>query len=347
MKSNKLLSSSSLTRTTLVLPLLIVATILVAGPLAMAQQITPPLTTEEQDDQNKIQDTTNVITQFLTQGQKQIGDTIFIPRWSGVTWIEPDRLGVLFAQCLPGEFAVSGQMILGSTDLAVRESYSVALPNDLMLWVVIVENQNSDDRIPGAAGVICASDEGIAAQNTHSTFTLNQDFHQRINNIIQQSTIENINIANVIQNTIITQINSIINSTINGNVSQSNTAIVNQNANASAFAGDLGEDDEDGTGAVPPTGGANATTGGGGATEGGGGATEGGGGATEGGGGATEGGGGGGATEGGGAGATERRAVRCGATERGGGRGGATEGGAGGGGATEGGGGGGGATEGG
>src|SRR5215212_1690156 len=322
MKSNKLLSSSSLTRTTLVLPLLIVATILVAGPLAMAQQITPPLTTEEQDDQNKIQDTTNVITQFLTQGQKQIGDTIFIPRWSGVTWVEPDRLGVLFAQCLPGEFAVSGQMILGSTDLAVRESYSVALPNDLMLWVVIVENQNSDDRIPGAAGVICASDEGIAAQNTQSTFTLNQDFHQQINNIIQQFTIENTNIANVIQNTLINQINSINNSTINGNVSQSNTAIVNQNANASALVRDLGEDGEDGTGAVPPTGGGTNATTGGAATEGGGGgaATEGGGGgaATEGGGGgaATEGGGGGAATEGGGGGA---------ATEGGGG-GAATEG---------------------
>src|SRR5215217_1521833 len=308
MKSNKLLLSSSLTRTTLVLPLLIVATILVAGPLAMAQQITPPLTAEEQDDQNKIQDTTNVITQFLTQGQKQIGDTIFIPRWSGVTWVEPDRLGVLFAQCLPGEFAVSGQMILGSTDLAVRESYSVALPDDLMLWVVIVENQNSDDRIPGAAGVICASDEGIAAQNTQSTFTLNQDFHQQINNIIQQFTIENTNIANVIQNTLINQINSINNSTINGNVSQSNTAIVNQNANASALVRDLGEDGEDGTGAVPPTGGGtNATTGGGTNATTGGAATEGGGGgaATEGGGGgaATEGGGGGAATEGGGGGA--------------------------------------------
>ena len=150
MKSNKLLSSSSLTRTTLVLPLLIVATILVAGPLAMAQQITPPLTAEEQDDQNKIQDTTeNVITQFLTQGQKQIGDTIFTPRWSGVTWVEPDRSGVPLQNVLPGEYAVSGEMILGRTDLAVRESYSVALPDDLMLWVLIVENQNSDDRIPG------------------------------------------------------------------------------------------------------------------------------------------------------------------------------------------------------
>src|SRR5215212_5913993 len=322
MKSNKLLLSSSLTRTTLVLPLLIVATILVAGPLAMAQQITPPLTAEEQDDQNKIQDTTNVITQFLTQGQKQIGDTIFIPRWSGVTWVEPDRLGVLFAQCLPGEFAVSGQMILGSTDLAVRESYSVALPNDLMLWVVIVENQNSDDRIPGAAGVICASDEDIAAQNTQTSFTLNQDFHQQINNIIQEFTIQNTNIANVIQNTLINQINSINNSTINGNVSQSNTANVGQNANASALVRDLGEDGEDGTGAVPPTGGGTNATTGGAATEGGGGgaATEGGGGgaATEGGGGgaATEGGGGGAATEGGGGGA---------ATEGGGG-GAATEG---------------------
>jgi hypothetical protein len=306
MKSNKLLSSSSLTRTTLVLPLLIVATILVAGPLAMAQQITPPLTAEEQDDQNKIQDTTNVITQFLNQGQKQIGDTIFTPRWSGVTWVEPDRLGVLFAQCLPGEFAVSGQMILGSTDLAVRESYSVALPDDLMIWVVIVENQNSDDRIPGAAGVICASDEGIAAQNTQTSFTLSQDFHQRINNIIQQFTIENINIANVIQNTIITQINNAINST---NVTQSNTAIVNQNANVSAFAGDLGEDDEDETAEVPPTGGGtNTTTGGGGSTTGGSDTTGGGGSTTggsdtTGGGGSTTGGsdttGGGGSTTGG------------------------------------------------
>ena len=183
MTSNK---PSSLTTTTLILPLLIVATILVAGPLAVAQQtITPPLTEEEQAEQDRVHETINVTTQFLENGQKQIGDIIFTPRWSGANWVEPASLGVLFGQCLPGEFAVSGEMILGTTDLTVLESYSVALPEDLMIWVMIVQNENEEDRVPGAAGVICASDEDLDALYPQGTVLLNQNFQQQLNTIIQ------------------------------------------------------------------------------------------------------------------------------------------------------------------
>jgi hypothetical protein len=254
---------SSLTRTTLILPLLIVATILVAGPLAVAQQTTPPpLTTAEQEEQDRIQETKNITTQFLEQGQKQIGDIIFTPRWSGPTWIEPATepgqtgLGVLFAPCLPGEFAVSGEMILGSTDLTVLESYSVSLPEDLTTWVMIVQNENEEDRLPGAAGVICASDEDVDALYPQGTVILNQNFQQQINNLVQEFNIENTNIANVltnVQNTIINQYQNAIN--VTGNVNQNQSANVNQNLNLGTIVGDLGQDDG---GVTPPQ--ANDTT---------------------------------------------------------------------------------------
>ncbi|MDQ4101639.1 MAG: hypothetical protein M3115_05585 [Thermoproteota archaeon] len=234
MKSSNLFS---LTRSLPVLSVLVVAGILFAGPLAMAQQTatTPTLTQEEQEDQQMIQNTMAITTQFLEEGDKQIGPIVFTPRWSGVSWIDPGQKGVIFADCLPGEFAISGQEILGGPELAVLQSFAVGLPEDFMVWVLIVENQHETDRLPGAAGVICASDEDVDETYPASTIILQPEVKQRINNVIKQFiTVENNQITNInailytYQNIVQNAINIAINST---NVTQINNQEATQIAN--------------------------------------------------------------------------------------------------------------------
>ena len=65
------------------------------------------------------------------QGQKQVDGIIDTPRWSNPIWVQPNSLSILFAYCLPGEFADSGQQILGGSEMEVLESYSLAVTNDL------------------------------------------------------------------------------------------------------------------------------------------------------------------------------------------------------------------------
>nr|MDQ3718103.1 hypothetical protein [Thermoproteota archaeon] len=136
--------------------LLMVVGILFAAPSAMAQQI--PLTPQELEQQNRLQNVIAATTRNLEQGQKQVDGIVYTPRWSSpnpVVWIEPETLSVLFVYCLPGEFAESGQEILGGSDLEVLESYSLAVTNDLMVWFMVVENENENIRLPAAVGVIC------------------------------------------------------------------------------------------------------------------------------------------------------------------------------------------------
>src|SRR5215218_8297980 len=115
--SNKL--SSSLTGKASVLTLLMVAGFF-AAPSAMAQQI--PLTQEELDQQNRLQNEIANTTKNLENGQKQVNGVVYTPRWSNLVWVQPDSLSILFVYCLPGEFADSGQEILGGSELEVLES---------------------------------------------------------------------------------------------------------------------------------------------------------------------------------------------------------------------------------
>jgi hypothetical protein len=198
--------SSSLTGKPSVLTLVVmVAGILFAAPSsAMAQQITatttPPLTPEEQEQQNRLQNTIAATTRNLAQGQKEVNGVVYTPRWSNPVWVEPDSLSILFVYCLPGEFADSGQDILGGSELEVLESYSLAVTNDLTVWLMVVENEDENVRLPAAVGVICASD-----LNDAETRVLSPDEQTEINNIIQQfitiRTITTINqVINIINN---------------------------------------------------------------------------------------------------------------------------------------------------
>src|SRR5215217_6863812 len=203
--SHKLFSSSLKGKAlVLSLSLMMVASVLfAAAPSAMAQQTTattaptttPPLTAEAQQQQNRLQNTIAAISRNLIQGQKQIDGLVYTPRWSNPVWVEPDSLSILFAYCLPGEFADSGQEILGGSDLEVLESYSLAVTNNLTGWLMIVENEDTQNRFPAAVGVICTSDV-----NDVQTRVLSPEEQQEINNVIQQFiTIQNTQITNIDQ----------------------------------------------------------------------------------------------------------------------------------------------------
>ena len=213
--SNKLSSSLTGKASVLSLSLLIVASVLFAAPSsAMAQQqtttelpTTAPLTPEEQQEQDRLQNVTTAITRNLQQGEMQVNGIVYTPRWSNPVWVQPNSLSVLFEYCLPGEFADSGQQILGGSELEVLESYSIALSSDLTGWLIVVENEHQTERIPAAVGVICASDA-----NDIDTRILNEQEQTVIKNVVQQFiTIRNIQKTNITQ--IINIINNITNQT--------------------------------------------------------------------------------------------------------------------------------------
>src|SRR5215212_638627 len=115
---------------------MVACTLFAAPSLSMAQQTntgtatvttTPPLTPEEQRQQDRLQSIMAATTRNLIQGQKQIDGLVYTPRWSSPVWVEPDSLSIVFVYCLPGEFADSGQEILGGSELEVLESYALAV----------------------------------------------------------------------------------------------------------------------------------------------------------------------------------------------------------------------------
>src|SRR5215210_6773340 len=202
--SNKI-SSLRKRATLLTLMMAMVAGTLFAAPsLSMAQQTNtgtatvttpPPLTPEEQQQQERLQSMVAATTRNLIQGQKQVDGLVYTPRWSNPVWVQPDSLSIAFAYCLPGEFAESGQEILGGSDLEVLEYYSLAITNDITGWLMVVENQNQTDRLPAGVGAICSSDA-----NEPETRILSPQEQIVINNIIQQfTTIRTTQITNITQ----------------------------------------------------------------------------------------------------------------------------------------------------
>ena len=220
-------SPLSLTQTAPII--LIVAGILVGSPYAMASS-QQQLTQQEQEQQNRMLSVQTLTTQYLDNGDKQVDGIIFTPRWGSVVFVEPESVSVIFANCLPGEFAVSSQQILAGSDLNVLESYGLAMPNDFMVWLMVVENLNQTDRLPASAGVMCASDRDVDETNPASTVILNPQYKQTVNNIINQVIkIENKQIVNLQQITNIYQQitqNAIQIAIGGGNVTQ----IINQSA---------------------------------------------------------------------------------------------------------------------
>src|SRR5918996_2046492 len=169
------------------IPLLLLLLSFSSPSVTMAQQITtttiPPLTPQEQEEQNRLQSVIAATNQNLDEAEKEVNGIVYTPRWSNPVWVEPDSLSILVAYCLPGEFAESGQEILGGFELEVLESYEIALPQNFMAWTMVIGNEDRQDRLPAAVGVICASDT-----NDVETRVLSPQEQQQINNVVQQFT---------------------------------------------------------------------------------------------------------------------------------------------------------------
>src|SRR5215203_1080511 len=215
--SNKIsLLRKRATLLTLMMMTMVACTLFAAPSLSMAQQTntgtatvttTPPLTPEEQRQQDRLQSIMAATTRNLIQGQKQIDGLVYTPRWSSPVWVEADSLSIVFAYCLPGEFADSGQYVLGGSELEVLESYALAVTNDLTGWLIVVENENENARLPAAVGAICSSDA-----NDPEARILSQQEQVEINNIIRQF----ITVRNTVINNVTQIINIINNVTTNG-----------------------------------------------------------------------------------------------------------------------------------
>jgi hypothetical protein len=155
-----------------------------SGTTLTTSSSTPPLTPQEQEQLNRLQNVIAATNLNLDETEKQIGGIVYTPRWSEPVWVEPDSSAVLVAYCLPGEFAESGQEILGGGvgfELEVLESYEVALPQNFMAWMMVIGNEDRQNRYPAAVGVICASDA-----NDAETRVVSPEEQQQINNVVQQ-----------------------------------------------------------------------------------------------------------------------------------------------------------------
>src|SRR5215204_2124187 len=229
MTSNKLLSS--LTRTTLVLPVLIVATILVAGPLATATTTT---TTEEE----AILETQDVSTDNLSESDRDVNGIEFTPRWGAVSTIEPNAIAVLFSNCLDDEFAVSSMSIFETSDIIPSQSFPVALPDNTMTWVAVVQNTDTDDARAASIGVICADEnDGDGGGGRNLDITTKNTIQNTVKNIINVQNNQIVNLQNVVNvyqqiTNYAVQIASITgnNNTVNQVLGQAATQIVNANA---------------------------------------------------------------------------------------------------------------------
>jgi hypothetical protein len=177
-----------------------------------------PLTPQEQEQLNRLQNVIAATNLNLDETEKQIGGIVYTPRWSDPVWVEPDSAAVLVAYCLPGEFAESGQEILGGSsnsnsgvgvgfELEVLESYEVALPQNFTAWMMVIGNEDRQNRYPAAVGVICASDA-----NNVETRVVSPQEQQQINNVVQQIT----------TTTSIDQVINIINRNNNNNATNQN-----------------------------------------------------------------------------------------------------------------------------
>src|SRR5215213_7799024 len=59
----------------------------------------------------------------LTNDDRTVGDLNFEIRWSPVATIEPDSVQALFADCAPGEFAVSSMHMFENEELLTVQSF--------------------------------------------------------------------------------------------------------------------------------------------------------------------------------------------------------------------------------
>jgi hypothetical protein len=70
---------------------------------------------------------------------------------------------------------LGGRGFGGGFELEVLESYEVALPQNFTAWMMVIGNEDRQDRYPAAVGVICTSDANNAETRVVSPQEQQQD----------------------------------------------------------------------------------------------------------------------------------------------------------------------------
>ncbi|MDQ3888127.1 MAG: hypothetical protein M3251_02515 [Thermoproteota archaeon] len=257
---------SSLKRTAPLLSLLVVAAILFAAPLATTPQTaatTTTLTPEEED----VEETQETATENLTEEDRDVDGIEFTPRWGEISTIEPDSIGILFADCLEDEFAVSNQFVFETSDVIASQSFPIAFEDDddsAMTWIAVVENTHSSDDKAASIGVICAS-ENDDDDDDDDDVDIDIRTKTTINNIVKNFIrVENNQIVNLnniinIRQQIVQNAEQILlitgnNNTVNQVINQAATQIANVNATTPTEIQQIIDQNAQQQGVIPGTG---------------------------------------------------------------------------------------------
>jgi hypothetical protein len=232
---------SSLTRTaTPVLSVIFVAAaILFAGPITTATATTTTTTTTEVQQIINLQ---NSAIEQLSESDRDVNGIEFTPRWGAVSTLQPNQVEPLFAACLEDEFAVSLMYIFQTPDIIAYQSFSVALPDNSMLWLAVVKNTDTNNAGAASIGVICADEnDGGGGGRDNLDITTKTIIQNTVKNIINVQNNQIVNLKNVVNvyqqiTNYAVQIASITgnNNTVNQVLRQASEQIVNANATAPA-----------------------------------------------------------------------------------------------------------------
>jgi uncharacterized protein YheU (UPF0270 family) len=220
--------SRNLTRTSFVIAFVFIAIGgLVFGPLGLSSQ-QAQAQAQAQSTEQMIRETQQSAQQYLTENEKRVGNTEYEIRWGAVQTVQPDTLAALFADCAPGEYAVSEQHMFETREVTDPLSFTIANPDNTMSWLMVVYNSD-DDALQASVAAVCVDEAGSSSASDDSNIDYNtKDTIQNIVNeiIVRAGTINFGQIVNIYQN--ITQVaNQIVNITGNNNTV---TQIINQSA---------------------------------------------------------------------------------------------------------------------
>jgi hypothetical protein len=221
-------------------------------------------TTTTDASTNAVQTVEQVSTQSLSgNSNRNIGGMFYTLRWAPPTVIPANSPGVVFADCLPGEYPISPTWYLGAGRVAINGSFPAlgnpSTPGTPLSWLAIVYNFGFEPQAIGF-GVQCISAQDLSGassnvilipgvsstiQNVVNKFVLNQqtfniyNLQQVIN--LRQTLVQNaiqIAIVSGNNNTVQQSINQTASQILNANITSPTQAqqIANQNGNTTLAA---------------------------------------------------------------------------------------------------------------
>ena len=221
-------------------------------------------TTTTDASTSAVQTVEQVSAQSLSgNSNRNIGGMFYTLRWAPPTVIPANSPGVVFADCLPGEYPISPTWYLGAGRVAINGSFPAlgnpSTPGAPLSWLAIVYNFGFEPQAIGF-GVQCVSAQDLSGassnvilipgvsstiQNVVNKFVLNQqtfniyNLQQVIN--LRQTLVQNaiqIAIVSGNNNTVQQSINQTASQILNANITSPTQAqqIANQNSNTTLAA---------------------------------------------------------------------------------------------------------------